>query len=265
MTIELYQLFIFGFWFKCVFMIRWIGAFFGFRFGGILGAVLGYFIGQYVDTLLSGKISSSYFYQTTRQYSQGSLTDFQNYLLFLSAVVIKSKNGSTGKEQEFVRNYFIQQFGKDQAEQAFRNFNVFKTQHADESTQDLCKSVKQHVSLASRLQLIHYLFNIANIDGVVDPSELSKIEEISGYLSLPQEDFISIKSMFVSDTDGAYKILEINPNASNSEIKSAYRKMAKKYHPDKLSHLGPEEVKQAEAKFRSLQEAYEHIKKIRNF
>jgi DnaJ like chaperone protein len=244
-------------------MIKWIGAFFGFRFGGFLGALLGYFIGQYLEGGLSGQASGFYSHGFQRRYHD-SLSDFQNYLLFLSALVIKAKSGSSGKEQEFVRNYFIQQFGKQQAEQAFKDFNVFKTEQAGKSVQDVCLSIRQRVSPASRLQLIHYLFNIANIDGVVEPSELSKIEGISDYMGISHGDFLSIKAMFVSDIDGAYKILEVSPEASDSEIKSAYRKMVKKYHPDKLSHLGPEGIKQAEAKFRSLQEAYEHIKKIRN-
>jgi DnaJ like chaperone protein len=57
--------------------------------------------------------------------------------------------------------------------------------------------------------------------------------------------------------------LEIEQSVSDEEVKKAYRAMAKKYHPDKVSHLGPEVKKQAEGKFRMVQEAYENIKKAR--
>jgi DnaJ like chaperone protein len=69
--------------------------------------------------------------------------------------------------------------------------------------------------------------------------------------------------MFVKDIDSAYKVLEITPDATDEEVKAAYRKMAVKYHPDKVEHLGPEIRKSAEVKFQTLQAAYEEIKKRR--
>ena len=69
------------------------------------------------------------------------------------------------------------------------------------------------------------------------------------------------KAMFYKSSDSAYKILELDTNATMSEIKTAYRKMAKKYHPDKVLHLGKEHQKGAEEKFRKVQEAYEQLQK----
>ena len=76
-------------------------------------------------------------------------------------------------------------------------------------------------------------------------------------------DFDSIKAMFYDEVDGAYKILEIKKNASDNEVKKAYRKMVKKYHPDKLRGIGAAHIKGAEEKFRQVQKAYEHIQKER--
>ena len=50
-----------------------------------------------------------------------------------------------------------------------------------------------------------------------------------------------------------YEILEINKNATEEEIKKAYRKLAKKYHPD----ANPDNKKEAEEKFKEVSEAYE--------
>ena len=76
-------------------------------------------------------------------------------------------------------------------------------------------------------------------------------------LRLP--DFESIKAMFVKNTDNAYKILEVATNASQDQIKNAYRKMVKKYHPDKLRGQDPAMIKGAEEKFREVQKAYETL------
>ncbi|HKL38066.1 MAG TPA: DnaJ domain-containing protein, partial [Bacteroidales bacterium] len=62
----------------------------------------------------------------------------------------------------------------------------------------------------------------------------------------------------------AYRILEVDPSASNEEIKKAYRQMANKYHPDKVSHLGEDFQQAANEKFQKVNEAYEKIKKERN-
>jgi len=101
-------------------------------------------------------------------------------------------------------------------------------------------------------------------DTIIDPSELQIIEKISGYLGVATADFLSIKNMFIPETGSSYIILEIDPSSSNDEVKKAYRRMAMKYHPDKVSHLGEEYRKTAEEKFKKVNEAYEKIKKERN-
>jgi DnaJ like chaperone protein len=101
-------------------------------------------------------------------------------------------------------------------------------------------------------------------DGSVHPSELEIINRISGYLGISSTDFISLKNMFVPETDSSYKILEIERTASDDKVKTAYRRMAMKYHPDKVSHLGEDYRKTAEEKFKKVNEAYEKIKKERN-
>ncbi|HPW26590.1 MAG TPA: DnaJ domain-containing protein, partial [Tenuifilaceae bacterium] len=130
---------------------------------------------------------------------------------------------------------------------------------------DVCKQVKENVDYHSRLQMLHFLFGIAQADGVVSPAELQIINEIAQYLGVETADFDSIKAMFIPDTDKYYKILEVSPSAANDEIKKAYRQMAIKYHPDKVSHLGEDVRQAAEQKFKMVNEAYEKIKKERGF
>jgi len=117
----------------------------------------------------------------------------------------------------------------------------------------------------SRLQMIHFLFSIANADGHVSPPEVQEINRIGGFLGIQYRDFESIKAMFFKNPDSAYKILEIDRTATASEIKAAYRTMAKKYHPDKLQHMDEAYRKGAEEKFRKVQEAYEQLQKEKGF
>jgi len=99
---------------------------------------------------------------------------------------------------------------------------------------------------------------------MIHPSEIGIIEKIAAYLGVASGDFLSIKNMFIPETDSSYKILEIDPSSSNEEVKKAYRRMAMKYHPDKVSHLGEDFRKSADEKFKMVNEAYEKIKNERN-
>ena len=115
----------------------------------------------------------------------------------------------------------------------------------------------------SRLELIHILFALSKADGHVDKDEVKVIQNIANYLNINQNDFNSIEAMFFRNTLSDYTILELKPNASDSELKKGYRKMAAKYHPDKVNHLGNDLRKLAEEKFKSVNEAYQNIKKER--
>lgn len=116
---------------------------------------------------------------------------------------------------------------------------------------------------SSRLQLLQLLFSISIVDGSVNKAELDVISAISGYLNITSQDYSSIKNMFVPETDSSYKILGIDHSASDDDVKKAYRRMAMKYHPDKVSHLGDDYKKIAEEKFKKVNEAYTKIKKER--
>jgi DnaJ like chaperone protein len=109
------------------------------------------------------------------------------------------------------------------------------------------------------------LFGIAKADGNVSTAELQKLLEVSNLLKLSMSDFESIKAMFFDQVGSAYKILEIDKSVSDSKVKSAYRDLAKKHHPDKVQHLGKAYVKAAQEKFQKIQKAYERIKSERGF
>lgn len=167
-------------------------------------------------------------------------------------------------ELDYVRQYFVQSYGKEQANAIFKIFNdVIKKREV--SAANIAGLLRQRTRYESRLQIIHFLFSIAKADGHVTEAEVIEIQNIARYLGIQQQDFISIKAMFFNDPDGAYKILEIERTATDSEIKAAYRTMVKKYHPDKLQHMDDAYKKGAEEKFRKVQEAYEQLQKERGF
>ena len=233
---------------------KWIGASIGWAFLGPIGGILGLVLGSMFDPL-SKKGSSSYNARTRSG-------DFEISLLVLSAIVIKADGIKDKRELDYVRNHFIRMYGRTRANNAFKLFKKLNNL-SKIPTRKVCFQIKSMMDHPSRLQLLHFLFGVAKADGIVLESEVLMINKIATYLGINNSDFESIKAMFYEDIDSAYRILEINSTASNQEIKNAYRRMAKKYHPDKVAHLGSEHQKGAEEKFKKVQEAYILIKKIK--
>lgn len=243
---------------------KWLGAGIGFVAGGPIGAVIGFAAGSVIDAYTKEDFErdSREFqrqYRTSPNRTQSG--DFEISLLVLSAIVIKADGKVDQRELNYVRSQFVSMYGKDRANHAFQLFKGIMKKKI--STRQVCLQIRQNMSHASRLQLIHFLFGIAKADDHVAESEVEQIRIIAGYLYINQYDFESIKAMFYNSTDSAYKILEIDKSASDSEVKKAYRKMAKKYHPDKLQGLGEEHMKGAQEKFQNIQAAYDSIKKER--
>ncbi|MDV7186300.1 TerB family tellurite resistance protein [Lutibacter sp. TH_r2] len=239
---------------------KWLGAGLGFSVGGPIGSILGFVVGSFIDGFTKEDVENARTYRTTHSNVQSG--DFEISLLLLSAVVIKADGKIDQRELAYVREHFKRMYGEQRASNAFKLFNGF-IKNNNISTRQVCMQIRQHTTHASRLQLVHFLFGIAKSDGIVNEREVNSIKTIAGYLNISNYDFESIKAMFYNSSDSSYKILEIEKSASNDEVKKAYRKMVKKYHPDKLRHLGEEHLKGAEEKFREVQKAYEHIQNER--
>jgi DnaJ like chaperone protein len=235
---------------------KWIGGGLGWAFGGPIGGLLGFLVGSMVD---GTTVRTSAYTPEDSRTTQGA---FGMSLLVLIAAVMKADGKVVKSELDYVKQFFVRQFGQQAAGEATMMLRDLLKQEIP--LRDVCQQIGQNMDYSSRLQLLHLLFNVSLADGQIHASETEVIKKISGFLGISDSDFVSIRNMFVPETDSSYKILEIDPSASNDEIKKAYRRMAMKYHPDKVSHLGDDFKKTADEKFKKVNEAYERIKKERN-
>lgn len=243
--------------------LKWIGGGLGWAAGGPIGAILGFVFGSMVDGMSSGEYA--YTGQAPSAGSAGKPStqagDFKVSLLVLAAAVMKSDNRILKSELDFVKRFLVTQFGENEAERQLLALREILKQEYDISA--VSEQIRRFMDYSGRLQMLHLLFGIAMADGDIHPNEIQTIEVISRGLGISKPDLDSIKAMFIKDTTSAYRILEITPDANDEEVKKAYRKMALKYHPDRVSTLGEDVQKAAKSKFQELQSAYEQIKKQR--
>jgi len=222
-----------------------------------MGALLGYALGS-----LFSKAEEQEKFQRHYQNMSAPAAQFEISLLILAAYVIKADGKVDQKELDYVRAQFKQMFGARRAQESFKVFkHIINSKEV--SLRQICLQIDKHVSHSQRLQLIHFLYGISMADGHIDAKEVEIIEKIGAYMYINVHDMASIKAMFYIEPKQNYKILELDPKASDAEVKKAYRKMAIKYHPDKLSDLSEAQQKMGKEKFIKVQEAYEAIKNER--
>ena len=236
---------------------KWIGGGLGWALGGPIGALIGFTLGSMFD---GGQISSSTHTLGTGSTNEG---DFKMSLLVLMACIMKADGRVDKSELAVVKKFLVANFGEQGALDALQILKNLLDQHIDET--EVAMQISQNLNYSSKLELLHLLFDIAYADGEIVSSELATIQRIANVFRIDRLDFESVKAPYMKhvDSDWAYKSLEIEPSATNDEIKKAYRQMAMKYHPDKVNDLGEDVKKSATEKFRSINEAYESLKKQR--
>jgi len=240
-------------------MLKWITAILGYTYFRFGGAILGYFLGSILEQLFNPNKRSAF---GSIRFQQMRTDQVQLNLLSLAAIVIKADGKVDQRELQFVRNYFIANYGEQYASTIFAKFNT-EINKEQQNLNELTRLFVQGARYETRLQILHFLYGIANADGHIAEVEVQKILQIALAMQLRSADIESIKAMFVKSTDNAYKILEIQPHASDAEVKKAYREKAKKFHPDKIQSDDPALKKGAQEKFQQVQAAYETIQKQR--
>ena len=267
---------------------------FGFVIGlfsnGWNGAFGGLMIGTLIDVLINSfkRRKTHYHYKSS---------DFTEHELHLAAYVAKADNNRLLRtELEYVRQFLMQNLGAARAQSALLRFRDILDSDFDINV--VCADLRQHATIYEKLIILQFLFGFSHADGSMNEAEIAAIQHISDLCGIDRSNYEAVKSMFMgryhysrtyggynagsgsgygssygggSDgsysshlaSDNDYKILEVAPDATDEEVKKAYRLSAKKHHPDKVSHLGEDVRRAAEIKFAQVNEAYERIKKAR--
>src|SRR6056297_2097783 len=194
---------------------KWIAGGLGWAFLGPIGGILGFVLGSMLEQGESKSRSG---------YSMTTTGGFAMSLLVLVAAVMKADEKLLRSELNYVKQYFVKNFGEESAAEAIRMLRDILKQ--DISVGQVTQQIKKNLDYSSRLQLLHFLYGVANADGKIHEKERNLIQRIANEMGISTKDKDSIQSMFIKDTHSAYKILELDPSASDEEVKKAYRKMA---------------------------------------
>lgn len=247
---------------------------------GPFGAMMTLFFSLIYYSFLQGEIVK----EDESKHSKDSLS---LSIVVLTAEVMKADAKILKSELLYVKNFFIKQFGIEKTRKLLLDLRKILKENMNYTY--YCIRLAETANYNSRINLMHFLFGIACVDRQMTASEHRLIFTIGQKLRINLLDLSAINnnySQFLIDTEhnsgyrnsysgysstsrnssatkADYELLEINPEISNLELKKAYRKLALKYHPDKLSHLGEDFQNSTEQKFQDINNAYERIKKKR--
>ncbi len=256
---------------------KWLFGFLGWAFFGPIGALVGFLAGSVFDVFSGAQIGDGNdtwtgggtTYRRTypgggstssEEYRTGARNSFMMSLLVLATAVIKADGKLSDAELQNVKNFIRTNFGDSAASQA--ESIVRQLMAKDINVLEVGAQIRTYMNYSQRLQLFQYLVQLAQCDGMVQ-SELDVLDSIASAIGLSNTDRDSLLNMYRQSAESAYKVLGIEPTATDEEVRKAYKKMALKYHPDKVATLGEDVQKAAEEKFKKVQQAYEQIKKER--
>ena len=204
-------------------------------------------------------------------------------------------------EFDYCKLYFQKTFPHSDISQLMLKFrDILNTSDISGSCQDACEKIRQYATIHEKMAILQCLFGFATADGNAHQQELEAIRRISGWCGVDNVTYEALKMLYVGfstggggysggygggshsgggyydqsggnsysprtgpSLDDCYKILEVSPDATDEEVKKAYRVAAMKHHPDKVSHLGEDVRKKAEETFAKVNEAYDKIKAAR--
>jgi DnaJ like chaperone protein len=266
---------------------KWIGGFLGFITGGPIGALAGFALGALFDVGLNAVNTPDRNYDagtgTNDSYSQDQQSRFQQQqtyegqrnsflfsLLLLASYIIRADGKIMHSEMELVRQFLRQNFGDAAAKEGeqillklFEQEKKMNTYEYQDTIHKCCIQISQNMPYEQRLQLLNFLVLIAKADGFVAESEVSALKDVTLYLRLSMAELDSMLNLEKKDLESAYKVLGITPDATDAEVKAAYRRMALKHHPDRVATLGEDVKKAAQKKFQEINDAKERIYKAR--
>lgn len=253
---------------------KWIGAFLGFiTTGSILGSLAGFAVGALFDAFSGGRdepAATESRATSDEGRREGQRNSFLFSLMVLSAHIIQADGKIMHSEMEYVRDFLRRNFGetaREEGEAILLRLFEYRKQHGAQAwnvqIEQACGEMAQGMPEEHRIQLLAYLCEIAKADGNVAGEEVEGLRKIARWLFLGADLIDRMLSLGTDNLDDAYTVLGLTPQATDEEVRRAYKQMALKHHPDRVATLGDDVKESAKRKFQEINDAKEKIFKAR--
>ena len=256
---------------------KWLFAGLGWAIGGPIGALLGYLIGRAIssDKRVGDGYSDTPHHGPYR--NTGTQADVNVALMVLIAAVMKADGQVKRSELDYVKRFLLQNYGEEHGREMLKILQ--RMVESDIPIDQVCQQIKVNTDYNTRYHMVDFLFGIGGADGEFNQAEINMLRLIAQYLGISASDYTSIHERHVGSSDRGYssnqtfrhsstqkdpyRVLGIESSATDDEVKKAYRRMAMKYHPDRVAGMSEELQRNAADQMKEINEAYEVIKTAR--
>lgn len=193
-----------------------------------------------------------------------SQLSFLSSLVGLSIAVAGAGGRVRLQQVEALKSFFRESFPYADEDQQLLARLVDRTFQARQrlGVDELARHFTGASTPAGRRLLVRLLLKIAaGEDAGVPVAGQRLIRRIAGTLGLENAEYEGLAAEFQAPAGREYRVLGLEPGASEEEVRSAYRRLASECHPDRFASLGPEFVQAAEERFKILQEAYDEVRR----
>ena len=273
----------------------------GWAMGGIIGGLIGAAIGASVDagrgsrsgagprlgSRAFGNSASSDAQRHHRYSDTGTAADHTAALMVLIAAVMRADGVARQSELNYVKAFLRKNYPERQAKELLLLLRGLMSQPDPIAVDEVCRQIKVNTEYSTRYHIYDFLFGIACADNEFSLDEHTMLQAIGRELGISHADYLSIRarrgigasysrrtsgssdsyssysSRQTDSTPDNYAVLGLQPSATDDELRRAYRRLAMKYHPDRVESLGEPMRSQAEEQFKKINLAYEAIKKQR--
>jgi DnaJ like chaperone protein len=167
-------------------------------------------------------------------------------------------------EIRVIREYFTHTLGFDESELIRVRQNLKDClQVPPGDLVERARAARKHLAPNARLRFVETLYQLANIDANITRAESEAIKQVTVELNLSDDQHAQIAQATLGSGAAYYEVLGLTETASEDELRSAYRRLASEFHPDRFIGRPATEVEAAQARFRAVTEAFGELKKIR--
>jgi DnaJ like chaperone protein len=188
----------------------------------------------------------------------GDHTQFVELLVLCLIHMVKADGKIDPRELQVIRQFFQVNMGFVGIQMDWINDLINRHLSNPVPLDVVTQELNSKFNYESRLILLQLLYRVAFSDNDYDSSEKALLERIVSSLGIRDEDVKRIEAFFrpTKSRSRHWEVLGIKEGASKDEIKSAYRRLSKENHPDKVHHLGPEFQRVAQEKMSKINDAY---------